>query len=79
MRSKSSPMYIYKRRACLGMGKPSMYRPRGRMTFGKWQRVCDYATLAEAHSHQLRDSVGLYDRAVFHKGRRLTDSNGRLI
>lgn len=69
--------YVYKRRQVLGRGRPSLYRPRGSIRFSEWQRVAEFATFEEARARQLADNVGLCDRGVFYRGRRLTDNTGK--
>ena len=70
--------FILKQRDCAWGGSPNPFRPRGQMIYGAWKRLGQYESLPEALD-ALRDrSNGLVDRAVFYKGRRVTDENQRV-
>jgi hypothetical protein len=69
--------YIYKRRTA-GMGARNPFRPRGQIKYDPWKTVARFDTLDAARSYQNADCIGLYDRAIFYRGQRITDSGGRL-
>ena len=68
--------YILKRRDVSRAAK-NPYRPRGQVKYGPWITVSSHATLDEARAAQRSFINGLYDRGIFHRGRRLTCGTGR--
>lgn len=71
-------MFILKQRDLWNGGRNNPYRPRGQICYGPWKRVADFGTMQQAHSALLDVGTGLVDRAVFYKGKRVTEANGRV-
>jgi hypothetical protein len=65
--------YLLKRRPLLGYGAPSKLRPHGTMQRGKWTRLSAHATAAEALAAKEQCTSGLFEWAVFHRGRRIDE------
>jgi hypothetical protein len=75
----TTAQFIIKQREFAGMSAPNPYRPRGQKTFGKWQVRGTYETVFLAHSVMLQEPIsGLAERAVFYRGRRVTDTAQRI-
>lgn len=62
--------YIFKRR--------TLESRRGRIKYGSWVKRGSFDTIYEAYGAMLKEVRGLYDRAIFYRGRRLTDKASRI-
>jgi hypothetical protein len=70
--------FIIKRRS-VGLGQPNPFRGGKRqVTFGPWQTVSIHPSLEVAEQTMRGYTAGLYDRAIFYKGKIVATTQGRV-